>query len=147
MYRFLRNRVRMVGITLPADCVGKFPRILCGSNPGNSGHLWVKTTFITGTMPLVIRKMPPSEGGMRRQFIPARLEDNPSMAKDDPSYMDRLSGLGSASLVKAMRDGDWDVVDGAFFDEWSNHQHVLTPFAVPRHWLRFRSGDWGSFSP
>ncbi|WP_339426723.1 terminase large subunit domain-containing protein [Pseudomonas proteolytica] len=31
MYRFLRNRVRMVGITLPADCVGKFPRILCGS--------------------------------------------------------------------------------------------------------------------
>lgn len=147
MYRFLRNRVRMVGITLPADCVGKFPRILCGSNPGNSGHLWVKTTFITGTMPLAIRKMPPSEGGMRRQFIPARLEDNPSMAKDDPSYMDRLSGLGSASLVKAMRDGDWDVVDGAFFDEWSNHQHVIAPFTLPRHWLRFRSGDWGSFSP
>lgn len=146
-YRFLRNRVRMVGITLPPEYVGKFPRILCGSNPGNTGHLWVKTTFITGTMPLVIRKMPPSEGGMLRQFIPARLDDNPSMAKDDPSYIDRLSGLGSASLVKAMKDGDWDVVEGAFFDEWSNHQHVLAPFTIPRHWLRFRSGDWGSFSP
>lgn len=146
-YRFLRNRVRMVGVTLPPEYVGKFPRILCGSNPGNTGHLWVKTTFITGTMPLAIRKMPPSEGGMLRQFIPARLDDNPSMAKDDPSYMDRLSGLGSASLVKAMRDGDWDVVEGAFFDEWSNHQHVLAPFTLPRHWLRFRSGDWGSYSP
>lgn len=146
-YRFLRNRVRMVGITLPPEYVGKFPRILCGSNPGNTGHLWVKTTFITGTMPLAIRKMPPSEGGMLRQFIPARLDDNPSMAKDDPSYIDRLSGLGSASLVKAMKDGDWDVVEGAFFDEWSNHQHVIAPFAIPTHWLRFRSGDWGSSSP
>ncbi|WP_445222240.1 terminase [Bradyrhizobium sp. Pa8] len=146
-YRFLRNRVRMVGITLPPEYVGKFPRILCGSNPGNTGHLWVKTTFITGTMPLTIRRMPPSEGGMLRQFIPARLEDNPSMAKDDPSYTDRLAGLGSASLVKAMKDGDWDVVEGAFFDEWSNPQHVVAPFTLPRHWLRFRSGDWGSYSP
>lgn len=147
MYRFLRNRVRMVGIQLPPEYVGKFPRILCGSNPGNTGHLWVKTTFISGTMPLAIRRMEPSEGGMLRQFIPARLEDNPSMGDDDPHYADRLSGLGSASLVKAMRDGDWDVVEGAFFDEWSNHQHVLAPFALPSHWLRFRSGDWGSYSP
>ncbi|MCS3725488.1 terminase large subunit domain-containing protein [Bradyrhizobium betae] len=147
MYRFLRGRVRMVGITLPPEYVGKFPRILCGSNPGNTGHLWVKTTFITGTMPLAVRRMPKAEGGMLRQFIPARLEDNPSMMKDDPDYEAKLYGLGSASLVKAMRDGDWDVVEGAFFDEWSNPQHVLAPFTLPRHWLRFRSGDWGSYSP
>jgi hypothetical protein len=147
MYRFLRGRVRMVGITLPLEYIGKFPRILCGSNPGNTGHLWVKSTFITGVMPLAIRRMEKTEGGMLRQFIPARLEDNPSMTKDDPDYEAKLWGLGSASLVKAMRDGDWDVVEGAFFDEWSNHQHVIAPFALPRHWLRFRSGDWGSFSP
>lgn len=147
MYRFLRGRVRMVGITLPPQYIGKFPRILCGSNPGNTGHLWVKSTFITGVMPLAIRRMDRNEGGMLRQFIPARLEDNPSMTKDDPDYEAKLWGLGSASLVKAMRDGDWDVVEGAFFDEWSNHQHVIAPFALPRHWLRFRSGDWGSFSP
>lgn len=147
MYRFLRNRVRMVGIDLPAEYVGRFPRILCGSNPGNIGHLWVKQTFITGCQPLQVRLTSKEEGGMLRQYIPARLDDNPSMAEDDPGYENRLEGLGSAALVKAMRWGDWDVVEGAFFDCWSHERHVLTPFTIPDDWLRFRSGDWGSASP
>jgi hypothetical protein len=147
IYRFLRARVRMVGVKLPPEYVGKFPRILCAANPGNIGHLFVKTTFISGCPPMKIRRMEPAEGGMLRQYIPARLEDNPSMLADDPSYEDKLSGLGSATLVAAMRKGDWDVVEGAFFSEWSNEQHVLAPFSVPAHWLRFRSGDWGSASP
>lgn len=29
IYRFLRNRVRMVGITLPEKYLGRFPRIIC----------------------------------------------------------------------------------------------------------------------
>lgn len=147
MYRYLRGRVRMVGIKLPAEHIGKFPRILCGSNPGGKGHLWVKTTFISGCEPQKIRRMPKPEGGMLRQFIPGRLEDNPSMTEDDPDYEAKLQGLGSATLVAALRYGDWDVVEGAFFSEWSNEQHVIAPFAVPTHWLRFRSGDWGSQSP
>jgi len=48
---------------------------------------------------------------MLRQFIPGRLEDNPSMTEDDPDYEAKLYGLGSATLVAAMRYGDWDVVD------------------------------------
>jgi hypothetical protein len=147
MYRFLRNRVRMVGIDLPAQYAGRFPRILCGSNPGNVGHLWVKETFIIGAPPLMARLMPPKEGGMIRQFIPAVIEDNPSLGEDDPGYVDRLEGLGSENLVKAMRYGDWDVVDGAFFDCWRHDRHVIPPFTVPRDWLRFRSGDWGGASP
>jgi hypothetical protein len=147
MYRFLRNRVRMVGIDLPPQYAGRFPRIFASANPGNIGHLWVKETFIAGVQPLVARLMPASEGGMIRQFIPARLEDNPSMMQDDPGYEQRLEGLGSEALVKAMRYGDWDVVDGAFFDCWRNDRHVIAPFAVPSDWLRFRSGDWGSASP
>lgn len=147
MYRFLRNRVRMVGIELPDQYKGRFPRILCGSNPGNVGHLWVKQTFVTGYTPLSIRTTQPVEGGMRRQYIPARLDDNPSMEQDDPGYENRLEGLGSAALVKAMRWGDWDVVEGAFFDCWSHERHVIPPFTIPDDWLRFRSGDWGSASP
>src|SRR5918994_328985 len=80
MYRFLRNRVRMVGITLPAQYAGHFPRILCGANPGNIGHLWVKQTFVLSGVELEIRLCAASDGGMRRQFVPARLEDNPSMS-------------------------------------------------------------------
>lgn len=147
MYRFLRNRVRMVGLVLPAKYIGQFPRMLCGANPGNIGHLWVKAMFVSPAPPMELRLMDAPEGGMLRQYIPARLEDNPSMSQDDPGYESRLEGLGSKALVKAMRWGDWDVVEGAFFDNWDNHRHVVRPFEVPKDWLRFRSGDWGSASP
>lgn len=147
MYRFLRNRVRMVGIVIPTQYAGLFPRILCGANPGNIGHLWVKSTFVISAEPMSMRAMPANEGGMIRQYIPARLEDNPSMTEDDPGYEMRLEGLGSATLVRAMRWGDWDVIEGAFFDCWDARRHVVRPFTIPQHWLRFRSGDWGSASP
>lgn len=147
MYRFLRNRVRMVGITVPENWAGRFPRILAGANPGNIGHLFVKRTFVDGGDTYECRRMPAEEGGMLRQFIPALLEDNPSMGADDPGYEQRLHGLGSEALVAAMRYGNWDVVEGAFFDCWDRARHVIRPFQVPEHWLRFMSGDWGSASP
>jgi hypothetical protein len=123
------------------------PRILCGANPGNVGHLFVKSSFIDGAVPLEARRMPEEDGGMLRQYIPARLDDNPSMLTDDPGYEAKLSGMGSTELVRAMREGDWNVVEGAYFDCWSSFRHVLRPFAIPPHWRRFRSMDWGSASP
>jgi hypothetical protein len=149
MYRFLRNRLRMVGLSdqVPDRWKGMFPRILAGANPGNIGHLFVKRTFVDGTDTYEARRMPDEEGGMLRQFIPALLEDNPSMASDDPLYEARLRGLGSEALVKAMRFGDWDIIEGAFFDCWDKARHVVQPFTIPAHWTRFRSGDWGSAKP
>jgi hypothetical protein len=147
MYRFLRNRVRMVGITVPPQYAGMFPRILCGGNPGNIGHLWVKAAFVDAGAEMQLRRMPANEGGMLRQYIPARLEDNPSMADDDPGYEGRLEGLGSAALVKAMRFGDWNVIEGAYFDCWDPEKHVIRPFEIPKHWFRFRGFDWGSSKP
>lgn len=147
MYRFLRNRVRMVGIEVPANYAGRFPRILAGANPGNIGHLFVKSTFVDGSESYDVRRMPETEGGMLRQFIPALLEDNPSMSADDPGYEGRLHGLGSEALVAAMRYGNWDVVEGAYFDCWDRDRHVLRPFTVDQQWLRFMSGDWGSAAP
>jgi hypothetical protein len=90
-------------------------RILCGANPSNVGHLFVKSSFIDSALPLEVRRMPEEEGGMFRQYIPARLDDNPSMLTDDPGYEAKLSGMGSAELVRAMREGDWNVVEGAYF--------------------------------
>jgi hypothetical protein len=55
--------------------------------------------------------------------------------------------LGSATLVRALLEGDWSVIEGAFFDCWSEARHVIRPFEVPKHWMRFRSMDWGSASP
>lgn len=145
IYRYLRFRVRAVG--LPAALTGtKFPRILCSSNPGNIGHAWVKATFINNAEPNELRQMPDSEGGMLRQYIPAKLDDNPSMATDDPGYRARMRGLGSEAQVKAMEDGDWEVVEGAYFDCWSP-RNIVRPFEVPKHWLRFMAFDWGSAEP
>jgi Terminase large subunit, T4likevirus-type, N-terminal len=134
MYRFLRSRVRMVGVNVPYGYRNCFPRILCSANPGNIGHLWVKQFWIAGCPPGSARQMPAAEGGMKRVFIPARLDDNPSMLEADPGYEAKLEGLGSAALVAAMRWGDWDVVEGAFFDCWSNHKHVIAPFDIPDDW-------------
>lgn len=147
IYRFLRNRVRMVGIQLPTKYEGCFPRIVSGANPGGVGHQFVKATFIDNCIPLAVEKAANDEGGMLRQYIPARLEDNPSMAENDPGYEARLEGLGSESLVRAMRWGDWDIVEGAFFAEFTKIRHVIEPFTIPKDWLRFRSMDWGSAKP
>lgn len=147
IYRFLRGRVRAVGLNLPPELKGRFPRILCSSNPGNIGHHWVKAAFIDNVQPLELRQMPDEEGGMVRQYIPAKLADNPSMAEDDPKYRSRLRGLGSPALVKAMEDGDWNVVAGAYFPEFSTERHVIAPFTIPKHWVRIRAADWGSAKP
>lgn len=147
IYRFLRNRVRMVGISIPDKYRKRFPRIICGANPGGVGHQFVKMTFIDNVEPMKVVQAPDSEGGMFRQYIPARLEDNPSMAQSDPDYEKRLMGLGSDSLVRAMRYGDWNVVEGAFFDKFDANKHILKPFELPSEWMRFRAGDWGSAKP
>jgi hypothetical protein len=88
--------------------------------------------------------MPPKDGGMRRQYIPARLDDNPSM---DDGYADKLAGLGNEALIRAMLEGDWDIVAGAYFTEFTRARHVLKPFAIPAHWTRYRAFDWGSAKP
>jgi hypothetical protein len=147
VYRFLRARCRSTGIeNCPPEYKEAFPKILCGSNPGGTGHLWVKATFIDGHVPLDIWQTDDDEGGMTRQYIPARLEDNPSMEEDDPNYRTKIKGLGSEALVMAWLDGNWDIVEGAYFDCW-NSKMVLRPFVIPKHWQRVRSMDWGSARP
>lgn len=147
IYRYLRFRVRMVGIVLPEQYRGLFPRILCSSNPGNIGHSWVKRTWINGRRKWEAWRTPDGEGGMVRQYIPARLEDNPSMSEDDPMYRQRMRGLGSKELVRAMEEGDWNVIAGAFFDMWSTERHVIQAFTPPNGWIRFGAFDWGSAAP
>lgn len=148
IYRFLRGRVRAVGLPPLADGYkGRFPRILCSSNPGGVGHHFVKMAFVDAAPELEVWQTPDGEGGMLRQYIPARLDDNPSMGSDDPNYRQRLRGLGNDALVKAMEDGDWNVVAGAYFPEWRTEKHVVSPFTIPDEWLRFRSCDWGSAKP
>jgi hypothetical protein len=54
---------------------------------------------------------------------------------------------GNEQLVRAWLEGDWSVIAGAFFPEFSLAKHVVTPAALPKEWTRFRSMDWGSAKP
>jgi hypothetical protein len=77
-------------------------------------------------------------------FIPAKLRDNRYLGTE---YVANLQMAGSEQLVRAWLEGDWDIIEGAFFDGWRHDKHVIAPFAVPDDWLRFRSMDWGYASP
>ena len=146
-YRFLRSRVRIAGLPVPAKYASRLPRIEAASNPGSIGHAWVKRTFITPKPANEIWRVPPEEGGMLRQFNPARLADNPYLMRDDPQYADRLRGLGADNLVRAMLEGDWDIVAGQAFEKLRRDIHCIEPFEPPDDWLCFGSFDWGSSRP
>jgi len=145
IYRFLRSRVRMPeSMEIPNEYKGRFPRILCATNPGGIGHQFVKATWIDWQPAMEITTANDEEGGFRRQFIPARLDDNPSI--NQRSYKSNLSGLGNEALVKAMLDGDWDIVAGAALDI-SRDFHLIRPFKPLAHWTKFMSMDWGYVKP
>lgn len=146
-YRYLRAQVRIAGLAIPEKYRGKLPRIETGSNPGSVGHAWVRRSFITPKAALEIWRAPKDEGGMLRQFIPAKLSDNPYLSKDDPEYEDRLHGMGSSNLVRAMLEGDWDIVAGQAFEKLRRDVHCIEPFEPPEDWLCLGSFDWGSSRP
>jgi hypothetical protein len=114
----------------------------CTCNPGGPGHLWVKQWVIDHGAYKVIE-----DDGLTRVFIPALVSDNPALLLSDPKYISRLKAVGNAALVKAWLEGSWDIIEGAFFDEWDRKRHVIRPFSIPKPWLRFRSADWGSAKP
>lgn len=127
-------------------------------NPGGPGHHWVKARYIDPAPfgYLIIAEeeeieVAPDEFVMariERVFIPAKLRDNPMLLKNDPTYIMRLRETGSAALVKAWLEGDWNGVDGTFFSEFSEEKHVISGIlTLPYHWTRFRALDWGSAAP
>jgi hypothetical protein len=118
-------------------------RIRCSANPGGVGHHWVKAYFVDAAPTGM--KLIGAKGN--RMFIPSKLQDNKILMSNDPDYIDTLRELGSSELVRAWLDGDWSVITGAFFPEFSMERHVIRPFKLPEHWMRFRSGDWGSATP
>jgi len=132
-------------------------RIRSSANPGGVGHHAVKDYFVDFAPKgmeireyLDVVEVPgedPYTTSTTRMFIPSRVYDNKKLLQNDPGYISRLKELGSPELVRAWLEGDWNVITGAYFPEFRSDKHVIDPFAIPSHWLRFRSMDWGSASP
>jgi len=106
------------------------PRIYCSFNPGGIGMQWVKRKFIL-------------KEDKNCFFIPATYKDNPFLNKEYIEYLESLPG----SLGKAWREGDWDILEGQFFNEWRVEKHVCEPFPIPVSWPRFRGYDHGRENP
>ena len=129
----------------------------CTGNPGGPGHHWVKARYITPApkgWKILTEEFVGVQGEklvLERVFIPSKISDNALLYVNDPYYIARLRQAGSEALVRAWLEGNWDLVDGAFFDCWEESKHVLpaatwerrlSPFA-----LRFRSYDHGYAKP
>lgn len=118
-------------------------RMRLTGNPGGPGHQWVKARYIDPA-PQGYELIRDAETGMERVYIPSRVADNQFVGE---AYMNQLRMSGSPELVRAWLEGDWSVISGAFFPEWSTEKHVVAPRRLPDNWLRFGMGDWGSAKP
>ena len=123
-------------------------QLILTGNPGGAGQQWIKVRYIDPNPDgntILTRDLP--NGAVHKYvFIPSRIQDNQLLMRADPGYVNRLYLVGSTKLVDAWLKGDWNAIEGAYFDEWST-DHVIDPFIIPVHWARFLSGDWGSARP
>jgi len=129
-------------------------------NPGGPGHGWVKDRYIKPNKfgyEIIKEETEVEIDGkievisLERVFIPSKIRDNTLILKNDPGYIMRLKQSGSEALVKAWLDGDWDIVDGAFFDNWDEDRHIISwesfKKILTKSMLKFRAFDWGSSKP
>jgi len=119
------------------------PQAFLTTNPGGPGHVWVKNRFISHG-PFTSFTDPISKRD--RIYIPARLKDNPTLQLADPSYEAYLNSLPDQTR-KAWLDGNWDVFEGQFFNEWNPDIQVCKPFEIPKEWARYIGLDYGYAAP
>lgn len=125
---------------------------LC-SNPGLLGHGAHKKYFDIGPeghKPYETWRPAKKPGDKydppTRCFIPATIFDNPALIANDPSYLAKLEALPEATK-RMLLYGDWEGFSGQFFTEFNRGVHMISPFAIPRHWKLFRSVDFGFAKP
>lgn len=126
-------------------------RVFATANPGGRGHAWVKKRFIDGHKPN--KPFKDSISGRLRMFIPATVDDNPTLVERDPDYVAYLESLPEP-LRSAWRYGDWEsFAEGQFFTEFSPQIHVLRNdqakalgYGRPEN-RKYIGLDWGYANP
>jgi hypothetical protein len=145
----LRARVRLGSFAahIPEAYASFLPRAVFTSNPGGPSHTFLKQTFIDAAPPMSVFKDKLMEGlgvtPWSTCYIPARMSDNQYL---DEGYAAVFQGMNPGRAA-ALRDGDWDAVEGAALFSLSRMRHAVKPFIPPIHWTRFQSLDWGTAKP
>lgn len=110
------------------------PRLYTSFNPGGIGHQFVKDLFVVPFK---------EQREIKTRFIPAIYKDNPYLNVEYIEYLKELKG----DLGKAWREGEWDLFEGQYFNEWNTEKHTCPPFPIPLGWRRFRAYDHGRAAP
>ncbi len=120
------------------------PRMFFTGNPGGVGHTWFRRLFVK-------RLFNRGERPEDYEFIPATVDDNHVLMKNNPEYLTVLEALPE-KLRQAHRYGNWDVFEGQFFEELRDdpenyrtkrNTHIIEPFMPPLNWNIYRSFDFG----
>jgi hypothetical protein len=143
-YDYLRGRVRCT-LPVPEKFKHKVPGIYCASNPGGVGHTFCRARWVDYAKAMEVKRAPVLEGGMLRQYIPALLEDNPTLTSTDPGYRSRLEALPEPYRTAYLK-GDWDIFIGQAFDFYYDY-HVIKDHPVPSGAPVYMTFDWGFGAP
>lgn len=128
----------------PQQQMDLFPKVIHTANPEGASVGYYRRQFIMPAKPFEIWRAPEKDGGFLRQYIPSRIDDNPSADKE--AQRTRLMGLGEAR-ANALIGGVWDAPTGDFFKEYNDEVHTCHNFLPPSEWFTFRTFDWGTNEP
>lgn len=92
------------------------PQVMGNCNPDGPGFEWVRKRWRLRGIPKELIWTKDADTGLVRVFVPARVQDNPTLVKNDPNYINMLNGLPDG-LREAWRDGSWDdpQIEGAYY--------------------------------
>lgn len=140
-YTFLMTRNR--------SARGIKAKVRSAFNPGGVGSGWVQARFIDPMAPGEALKVDTHTPGefYHRVFIPAKLEDNQILVRNDPGYGDRIYECSDPILADALRRGLWDKIPNASFSEFDKDIHVIDPYPIPQDRPVVRALDWGFKTP
>ena len=136
-YLYLFSRCRSTVPELPTE-------VRATTNPGGIGHVWAKRRFIDTAKPFETYIDPTT--GLSRVFIPAKIENNPTLLDNDPGYLLRLKALPEVERLRLL-EGSWDAFEDQAFPELNQRMYGCEPFEIPHEWQKFVSFDWGYAKP
>lgn len=140
------NYIKLMGSNR-STIEGLDARVMCNTNPGGPGHVWIKKRWnIKGKPPYKITKTIDPISGLERVFIPMKAEDNPIGMEKDPQYVPWLDSL-PGKLKQAWRDGDWSVFSGQYFEDFDEEIHGMQSFQIPDTWELWGGLDYGERNP
>jgi phage terminase large subunit len=110
------------------------PRMYTSFNPGGIGHKFVRSRYV-----IPFREKSEKE----TRFIPSTYKENPYLNKEYIQYLESLVG----DLGRAWREGEWDLFEGMFFDDFHYNTHVMKRFTPPDKIAKYGGMDWGRAKP